>query len=44
MVIRSVRESLTSIAVTRPPAAPTAVASAPTTDADGAAYSRTVMP
>ena len=37
-------QKLTSIAVTSPPAIPTAVASCPTTDADGAAYTRTVMP
>ncbi len=36
-VTRSARDSLTSMAVTRPPAAPTAVASSPTTDADGGA-------
>ena len=35
--MRSGRDSLTSIAVTRPPASPTAIASEPTTDADGTA-------
>jgi hypothetical protein len=37
IVMRSCRDSLTSIAVTSPPAAPTAVAMTPTTAAEGAA-------
>ncbi len=41
--MRSVRDSVTSMAVTSPPAPPTAVASSPTTDGDGTAWIRTVI-
>ena len=43
MVIRSWRDSETSIAVTSPPASDTAVASRPTTEESGTAYRRTVI-
>ena len=42
-MIRSCRDSATSIAVTTPPAAPTAVAIRPTTAGSGSACSRTVI-
>ena len=42
-VIRSCRDSATSIAVTTPPALPTAVAIRPTTAGSGSACSRTVI-
>ena len=43
MIIRSCRDSLTSIAVTMPPASPTAIAITPTTAGFGFAYNRAVI-